>query len=437
MLEVSAIDTFYGETQALFGVSLSVGAGEVLALLGANGAGKTTVLRSILGLTRARRGDIRFEGRSILARPTHQIARAGIGWVPDDRRLCPTLTVARNLALGMKASRFRAWSLEEVTDLFTPLKYLMWREAETLSGGEMQMVAIARALLGGPGLMCSTSRARVSRRRSSTTWWASFAASRAPAPRPSSWSRTRKWHLASPTGSWCSRREQVAWSGEAQALNADPRSQATPARGLVMSAPLLALERVAKVYRRGLFDRTPAFRLDVDHTFEQPEIVGVMGPNGAGKTTLFEMIAGSNVPSEGRVIVAGQDIQRVRYRQRDRLAIHYHQSYQVRRFAKRLPAFLLEPAGGDYPRVHLFDEPQFNTQDGYIGFMLDFFRRLRAEGRLVFVCLHPTAAFQLEILREICERFLFVNRGSAQAFPEYGALTADADVRRYLGELAP
>jgi ABC-type histidine transport system ATPase subunit len=87
--------------------------------------------------------------------------------------------------------------------------------------------------------------------------------------------------------------------------------------------------------------------------------------------------------------------------------------------------------------VHLFDEPQFNTQDGYIGFMLDFFRRLRAEGRLVFVCLHPTAAFQLEILREICERFLFVSRGRAEAFADYGALTADAEVRRYLGELAP
>jgi branched-chain amino acid transport system ATP-binding protein len=153
MLEVSAIDTFYGETQALFGVSLSVGAGEVLALLGANGAGKTTVLRSILGLTRPRRGDIRFQGRSIAARPTHAIARAGIGWVPDDRRLCPTLTVARNLALGAKRSAFRPWTLGEVTDIFTPLKYLMGREAETLSGGEMQMVAIARALLGGPGLM--------------------------------------------------------------------------------------------------------------------------------------------------------------------------------------------------------------------------------------------------------------------------------------------
>jgi branched-chain amino acid transport system ATP-binding protein len=153
MLDVAAIDTFYGETQALFGVSLSVRAGEVLALLGANGAGKTTVLRSILGLTRARRGDIRFQGKSILAQETHEIACSGIGWVPDDRRLCPTLTVAKNLSLGQKRTAFRAWSMSEVTDIFTPLKYLMGREAETLSGGEMQMVAIARALLGAPGLM--------------------------------------------------------------------------------------------------------------------------------------------------------------------------------------------------------------------------------------------------------------------------------------------
>jgi branched-chain amino acid transport system ATP-binding protein len=153
MLDVAAIDTFYGETQALFGVSLSVRAGEVLALLGANGAGKTTVLRSILGLTRARRGDVRFQGRSVLNRPTHEIARAGVGWVPDDRRLCPTLTVAKNLSLGQKRTVFRPWSIGEVTEIFTPLKHLMSREAETLSGGEMQMVAIARALLGAPGLV--------------------------------------------------------------------------------------------------------------------------------------------------------------------------------------------------------------------------------------------------------------------------------------------
>ncbi|BBK35770.1 ABC transporter ATP-binding protein [Allostella sp. ATCC 35155] len=153
MLAIDAIDTFYGETQALFGVSLAVGAGEVLALLGANGAGKTTLLRSILGLTRPRRGEIRFRDRAITRRPTHEIARAGVGWVPDDRRLCPTLTVAKNLSLGMKATGFRRWTMDEVTELFSPLKYLMAREAETLSGGEMQMVAIARALLGAPGLV--------------------------------------------------------------------------------------------------------------------------------------------------------------------------------------------------------------------------------------------------------------------------------------------
>ena len=153
MLEVRAIDTYYGETQALFGVSLSVASGEVLALLGANGAGKTTVLRSILGLTRPRKGEIALDGQSLGRRRTHQIARAGIGWVPDDRRLCPTLTVAKNLALGIKTTRFRAWSMSEVTDIFSALKYLMAREAETLSGGEMQMVAIGRALLGSPGLV--------------------------------------------------------------------------------------------------------------------------------------------------------------------------------------------------------------------------------------------------------------------------------------------
>jgi branched-chain amino acid transport system ATP-binding protein len=153
MLDISAIDTFYGETQALFSVSLNVDAGDVLALLGANGAGKTTVLRSILGLTRPRRGQIHFKGNAITARPTHDIAKAGIGWVPDDRRLCPTLTVAKNLQLGEKRTSFRPWTMSQVIEIFTPLKYLLAREAETLSGGEMQMVAIARALLGAPGLV--------------------------------------------------------------------------------------------------------------------------------------------------------------------------------------------------------------------------------------------------------------------------------------------
>jgi len=202
-------------------------------------------------------------------------------------------------------------------------------------------------------------------------------------------------------------------------------------------APLLALDGVSKIYRRGLFDRTPAFRLNVDFRIDAPGVVGVMGPNGAGKTTLFEMIAGSNVPTHGRVVVAGRDMQRVRYGERDRLAIHYHQSYQVRRFSRTRPSFLMEPAGSAYPVVHLFDEPQFNTQDGYIGFMLDFFRRLKAERRLVFICLHPTASLHLELMREICERYFFVGGGQVRPFADFEGIVADTDVRTYLGALAP
>jgi branched-chain amino acid transport system ATP-binding protein len=153
MLDVAGIDSFYGETQALFDVSLSVGDGEVVALLGANGAGKTTTIRSILGLTRPRRGRIRFGAAELTRLPTHAIARLGIGWVPDDRRLCPTLSVARNLAIAHKRTAYRAWTLDEMFEIFSPLRYLMEREAENLSGGEMQMVAIARALLGAPGLV--------------------------------------------------------------------------------------------------------------------------------------------------------------------------------------------------------------------------------------------------------------------------------------------
>jgi branched-chain amino acid transport system ATP-binding protein len=153
ILEVEGIDTFYGETQALYGVSLGVARGEVLALLGANGAGKTTAIRSILGLTRPRRGTIRFDGREITRTATHEIARGGICWVPDDRRLCPTLTVAKNLRIATKSTPFRAWTLKETFEIFSPLEYLMHRDAENLSGGEMQMVSIARALLGSPGLV--------------------------------------------------------------------------------------------------------------------------------------------------------------------------------------------------------------------------------------------------------------------------------------------
>jgi ABC-2 type transport system ATP-binding protein len=200
-----------------------------------------------------------------------------------------------------------------------------------------------------------------------------------------------------------------------------------------VSEPLIVLDKLRKVYTRGRFSRVPTFTLEADLTIDEPAIVGVVGPNGAGKTTLFEMMTGSNEPSAGKVFVAGTDIHRVKYRERDRLAIHYHQSYQVRRFRKIVPSFMLASSPSKKPMVHLFDEPQFNPQDGYIGFMLDFFRKLRAEGRLVFVCLHPTASYHLEILSEIAERFLLVSNGGVTPHPTFKSLIGDERAKTYLG----
>ena len=207
-----------------------------------------------------------------------------------------------------------------------------------------------------------------------------------------------------------------------------------------MTPPLLQVQGLVKRYQRGWLQKHTTFELQADFQVEGPAIVGVMGANGAGKTTLFELITGGNRPSAGRVCVAGQDIHQVRPRERDRVALHYHQSYQLRSFQRTRPRFLLQPAKSPRAQVHLFDEPQFNTQDGYIGFMLDFFRRLRAEGRLVFLCLHPNEPVHLDILAEVCSRFIFVHKDSARVsrlvfadtLPE---LTQHAPVVSYLGRL--
>jgi ABC-type histidine transport system ATPase subunit len=204
-----------------------------------------------------------------------------------------------------------------------------------------------------------------------------------------------------------------------------------------MAMPLLQVQDLAKQYTRGLVIKQVTFSLAADFTVAQPSVVGVMGPNGSGKTTLFELITGSNLPTAGRVLVNGQDIHQVRTRERDRLAIHYHQSYQVRSFQRNKPNFMLEHARSESPLVHLFDEPQFNTQDGYIGFMLDFFKQLRSKGKLVFLCLHPNERYHIDILRESCEQFLFVQKGVVTQAPDFDTLVKDERVRSYLGALAP
>jgi ABC-type multidrug transport system ATPase subunit len=198
---------------------------------------------------------------------------------------------------------------------------------------------------------------------------------------------------------------------------------------------MLQVKGLEKIYVQGILSRRETFRLTADFEIGGPGVVGLMGPNGSGKTTLFELITGSNKPTAGEVLVGGRNIHAVRTDERDRLAIHYHQSYQVRHFRSWKPNALMQRADSDYPLVHLFDEPQFNTQDGYIGFMLDFFRKLRADGRLVFLCVHPNERFVLEIIEEICEQFLFVQKGKVIQIPDFPSLAAHEGVRAYLGGL--
>ena len=152
MLEVRDLHAFYGKSHILQGISLDVADGEIVSLLGRNGVGRTTTIKAVMGEVPPQ-GSIRFKGEEIAGLPTHQIARRGLGYVPENRDIFPTLTVARNLSIAKKRTRFRAWSEAEMFEIFTALEYLMDRECENLSGGEMQMVAISRALLGSPGLV--------------------------------------------------------------------------------------------------------------------------------------------------------------------------------------------------------------------------------------------------------------------------------------------
>lgn len=155
MLQVEKIDTFYGSSQILFDVSLEVSLGEVVGLLGRNGAGKTTTLRSIMGLTRPKGGKISYKGEDISGKPTYKIAKMGIGYVPEDRIIFPDLSVLDNLNLASKISSEskNGWNIERVFGLFPVLKARAHQNGGTLSGGEQQMLTIARTLMGNPELI--------------------------------------------------------------------------------------------------------------------------------------------------------------------------------------------------------------------------------------------------------------------------------------------
>jgi branched-chain amino acid transport system ATP-binding protein len=154
-LVVRDLDAFYGRARALFGVNLDVARGEAVALIGRNGAGKTTTFRAIVGLLKTRSGDVRFEGRDLMAMATHEIVRLGLGYVPEDRRIFSDLTVEENLSVGRRPPREGApsWTPEALYELFRNLAELRKRPGARMSGGEQQMLAIARTLMGNPSLL--------------------------------------------------------------------------------------------------------------------------------------------------------------------------------------------------------------------------------------------------------------------------------------------
>jgi branched-chain amino acid transport system ATP-binding protein len=152
MLEARGLSAGYGRAQILFGLDLAVDRGEVVALLGRNGAGKSTTLKALMGLVETRSGEVRFEGARIDRRAPHEVARLGLGYVPEDRRIFTDLTVAENLEVGRQPPRAGAptWSTEKLLALFPALGALLKRRGASMSGGEQQMLCIARTLAGNP-----------------------------------------------------------------------------------------------------------------------------------------------------------------------------------------------------------------------------------------------------------------------------------------------
>jgi branched-chain amino acid transport system ATP-binding protein len=155
MLEVAALDAWYGQAQILYGVGLRVAAGECVALVGRNGAGKSTTMKAIMGLLAKKRGRVAFRGRDISAWPAYRIGRLGLGWVPEDRRIFTDLTVRENLAVARQPAREDApeWTPEKLYALFPNLGAMPDRPGGRMSGGEQQMLTVARTLMGNPYLV--------------------------------------------------------------------------------------------------------------------------------------------------------------------------------------------------------------------------------------------------------------------------------------------
>ncbi|MET4804878.1 ABC transporter ATP-binding protein [Limibacillus sp. MBR-115] len=152
---IEGLEAFYGAAQILFGVDLTLAPGELVALVGRNGAGKSTILKAVVGLGARACGSIRYDGTELLGMPTHKIASLGVGYVPEERRVFAELTVAENLLAGARTSQSgsQRWTFDSVLELFPALSNLLDRRAGLLSGGEQQMLTVARTLMGNPTLL--------------------------------------------------------------------------------------------------------------------------------------------------------------------------------------------------------------------------------------------------------------------------------------------
>ena len=159
LLKVSELNTYYGASHILQGISLHIAAGEIVGLLGRNGMGKSTALKSIIGLVKPKTGSVVYEGKEYAGSACHKVARAGIGYVPEERRIFPELSVLDNLLLGIKKGKVQAaaggdgWTVERIFHHFPKLRDRIHQQGRYLSGGEQQMLSIGRALMGNPKLL--------------------------------------------------------------------------------------------------------------------------------------------------------------------------------------------------------------------------------------------------------------------------------------------
>lgn len=228
MLSVSGIETFYGVSQALFGVSLDVRKGQVVALLGRNGMGKTTTVNSIMGLNAPRTGEIRFNERSLHGLPSHAIARAGLALVPEGRRIFPNLTLRENLVATAANRRGTAnpWNISRIFEMFPTLAERADNMGNALSGGEQQMLAIGRALLTNPELLILDEATEGLAPMIRAEIWRCLAALKSEGlailvidKNLDALMRLADWHYIMEKG-------QIVWSGDSMALTAAPELRA-------------------------------------------------------------------------------------------------------------------------------------------------------------------------------------------------------------------